>query len=79
MQFLPYANMKSLDGWKFTTSASGTWEWAYEESPCLPRRSARSFRTLLECLADASAHGYERNAADDPADRDHGGQRAQQA
>ena len=50
----------AAEGWSFSRSDAG-WEWHYAGSPMVEsKRSLRAFPSLIECMNDASLHGYNR-------------------
>jgi len=58
-----------LGRWVFLHAGAGGWEWRrlHEESGIDVQRSERVFRSLLECIRDATAHGYLAPGHDEPA------------
>jgi hypothetical protein len=49
--------------WEFKAAAGGSWYWRFvpdEGNSAAPAQSARTFMTLLECVADAELNGYSR-------------------
>jgi hypothetical protein len=47
-----------MSGWQFTREANG-WRWhRIAQGIVLESTSSPSFRSLLECLNDATSHGY---------------------
>jgi len=58
-----------LGRWVFLHAGSGGWEWQRinEESGTDIQRSERVFRSLLECIRDATEHGYLAPGHNEPA------------
>ena len=50
--------------WEFKMGADGAWEWRRlaPGGRDVEKISARAFPSLLECMNDAEAHGYPRDA-----------------
>ena len=52
------------EAWEFAMNEARLWEWKTVEphSRTELRRSTSAFQTLLQCVNDAAAHGYDRRA-----------------
>jgi hypothetical protein len=56
----PNPNLQlASSGWSFSMNDAQEWEWVCHDSHGkVAKRCARAFATLIECMADATAHGY---------------------
>ena len=52
--------MEMQEGWSFVRTRSGGWIWKHAARPgdAVAAHSSRTFKTLPECIADATVHGY---------------------
>jgi len=60
--------MDSLANWNFDKGATGRWTWSYIE-PTAGREttcSLQTFASLVECMNDATRHGYKINSNSAP-------------
>ena len=50
------------EAWEFRLDGASKWRWRIvdPQSGRELKKAADSFATLIECIADARAHGYER-------------------
>jgi hypothetical protein len=46
-------------GWTFSQTPTQEWEWVcMDPEGNVAARSTRTFKTLMECVQDATKHGY---------------------